>query len=86
MSDKKPRRAGAFDIRNIIGALLGLYGAVLVVTGLVATDDGAIEKAGGVNLNLWTGVGLLVAAAMFGLWARLRPVVVTPDVEGGEGS
>lgn len=81
MSDKKPRRAGAFDIRNIIGALLGVYGLVLLVTGLVATSDGALEKAGGVNLNLWTGVGLVLAAAVFLTWARLRPVIVPPEVE-----
>jgi hypothetical protein len=81
MSEKRPRRAGAFDIRNFIGTLLGVYGLVLLVTGLVATDDAAVEKAGGVNLNLWTGVALVVASAVFVTWARLRPVVVPPDVD-----
>lgn len=67
--------AGLFDIRNIIGALLGLYGIILIVTSFV-TSDADRAKADGANLNLWTGLGLLaVAAALIG-WAVTRPIVV----------
>ena len=76
------RKAGAFDIRVFIGSLLGIYGVVLLLTGLFGTSDADLEKADGLNVNLWTGVGLLVAAGVFMLWARLRPVVVPPDVDG----
>lgn len=81
------RTAGAFDIRNIIGALIGIYGVILLVMGLVF--DPELDKTGGVNANLWTGVGLLVAALVFLGWARLRPIVVAtpssgePDSSGG---
>lgn len=82
--DQQVHRAGAFDIRVFIGALLGLYGAILLVTALVGTTEEELEKAGGVNVNLWTGLALLAAAAAFVAWARLRPVVVPaePDDAG----
>jgi hypothetical protein len=78
-----PRRtAGAFDIRNIIGLLLGIYGLVLLLAGLFL--DAEEEKTGGVNANLWTGIGLLVAAAVFLAWARLKPIVVPEEVDRPE--
>ena len=69
-----PHKAGAFDIRNIIGALMGVYGVILVLAGIFG--DKALEKTGGVNANLWTGLALLALAAVFIGWARLRPIVV----------
>jgi hypothetical protein len=77
--------AGAFDVRNVIAALLGFYGVVLVVVGIVDRSGDALEKTGGVNANLWTGVALAVVAGAFALWSRLRPILVevpkepTPD-------
>ena len=67
-------QAGAFDIRNIIGGLLGAYGVILTLMG--AFGDPETDKTGGVNANLWAGLALLVVGAAFILWARLRPVVV----------
>ncbi|GAB3876517.1 hypothetical protein [Terrabacter terrigena] len=71
--------AGAFDIRNFIGALLGLYGVILTLTGLFG--DTAPEKTGNVNANLYAGIALLVVSAVFIVWARLKPIVVPDDVE-----
>ncbi|WP_286967198.1 MULTISPECIES: hypothetical protein [Arsenicicoccus] len=73
---KGRHKAGAFDIRNFIGYLLGLYGLVLTLMGLFG--DKELDKTGGVNANLWTGLALLVVACCFMAWARLRPIVV-PD-------
>ena len=78
-STRRPRKAGAFDIRIFIAALLGLYGVILVLTGILATSQEDLDRAGGSNVNLWTGVALLVGAALFVAWARWRPVVVPPD-------
>ena len=75
---EKATKAGAFDIRNFIGALLGLYGVVLLLTGIFGTDEAALAKSDGVNVNIWTGIALLVSGAIFIGWARLRPVVVPP--------
>lgn len=73
MSEEK-KTAGAFDVRNIIGALMGVYGVILLLMGLFA--DTAPEKTGGVNANLWAGVALLAVGAVFIAWWRLRPLVV----------
>lgn len=62
-----------FDLRFIIAFLFGLYGVVLVVVGLGFTSDDDLRKAEGVNINLWAGVAMVVLAALFGLWATLRP-------------
>lgn len=74
-----PRKAGAFDIRNIIGALMALYGVILALAGLLGEHEP--EKTGGVNANLWTGVALLAVGLVFFGWAKLRPIVVPPDVD-----
>jgi hypothetical protein len=73
------KQAGAFDIRVFIGALLGIYGVILTLTGLFGTSDEGLAKADGVNINLWTGLALLLSSAVFVGWARLRPVVVRPQ-------
>ena len=78
------KTAGAFDIRLIIAMLIGLYGVVLVITGLVATSDADLDKADGVNINLWAGLGMAAVAALFAVWARLRPIVVEEPHEDEE--
>jgi hypothetical protein len=67
------RGAGLFDLRRIIGGLLGLYGVVLTLMGLFASHT-TKSKAVGININLWTGLALLVAAAVFLAWLVLRPL------------
>ena len=66
--------AGAFDIRNIIGGLIGVYGVILTLMGLFG--DKELDKTGDVNANLWAGIVMLVMGAAFLIWARVRPVVV----------
>ena len=73
------KTAGLFDIRNFIGGLLGIYGVVLTAMGLFA--DPELSKTGGVNANLWTGLSLLAVAAVFVIWARLRPTIVPEHVD-----
>jgi hypothetical protein len=77
--DGTPRKAGAFDIRIFIASLIGIYGVVLVVYGIIGSSDSDLAKSGNVNINLWAGIGMLVVAACFVLWARLRPVIVPAD-------
>jgi hypothetical protein len=71
-------KAGAFDIRTVSAALLGIYGVVLLIVAAVMDpgvnpDTGEAKSMGD---NVWTGVILLVVAAALVLWARLNPVVV----------
>lgn len=79
---RRPRRAAAFDIRLVIALLLGVYGLVVTVLGLWFTTDEEIDKSAGVNINLWSGLAMLIAAALFALWTWLRPLRV-PE-EGGD--
>jgi hypothetical protein len=73
------KAANRFDIRRIIGGLFLLYGAILVVVG-VAGSDAVKNKAAGVNVNLWTGLGMLVFGVLMVAWALSRPAV--RDVPG----
>ena len=77
MSEKKT--AGAFDVRNIIGALLSIYGVILLLMGIFSGDGG--PKSGDVNSNLWAGLVLLVVGVFFLVWARTKPIVVPEDVD-----
>ncbi len=74
---ERPHSAGAFDVRNIIGALIGFYGVVLVLVSFFGADQS--DKTGGVNANLWAGLAMIVFGVGFILWSRLRPVVVAPS-------
>ncbi len=79
------RKVGLFDIRIIIASLIGLYGIILVITGLFSSEAQA-EKAAGLNINIIAGIVMIVFAAAFIAWARIRPIVVPPDPkEAGEG-
>jgi len=81
MTEQTSRRhtAGALDIRNIIGGLLGAYGVILVLMGIFG--DKELDKTGDVNANLWAGLVLMVVAGVFLTWARLRPIVVPDHVD-----
>ncbi|MEU8224258.1 hypothetical protein [Kribbella sp. NPDC048915] len=89
MADKTApkKKAGAFDIRVVIAALIGIYGLVLTILGIVEKQP-EIDKAAGININLWGGIAMLVFAALFVAWARLRPIVVptgSTDSDGAAG-
>ena len=79
MAEKK--KAGAFDIRVVIALLVGIYGVVLTILGITGSQA-ETDKAAGININLWGGIAMLVFAALFVLWARLRPIVVPADSDG----
>jgi heme/copper-type cytochrome/quinol oxidase subunit 2 len=72
-----------FDIRNVIGALLGIYGVVLTIAGFAPTllrerDKGAnnnpVDLYFGTEANWWVGLALIVVSAVFITWALVRPV------------
>ena len=72
-TDRATGMASLFDLRMVIGGLLTLYGVILTVMGLVASDQ-AKAKAAGININLWAGLVILAGGAVFLAWARLRPL------------
>ena len=77
------RAANLFDIRRLIGGLFRIYGLILIVLGLGASDA-SIEKSADVNLNLWAGLGMLALGLFFVAWALLRPLSEQLDEAGSE--
>jgi hypothetical protein len=82
---KAARAANRFDIRRLIGGLFALYGLILLLLGLFGSHA-VKNKAGGVNVDLWTGLGMLVFAALMIFWALSRPVRPEPPETRGQGS
>jgi drug/metabolite transporter (DMT)-like permease len=83
--ERAARLANRFDIRRLIGAVFAIYGIVLVVMGIAGSHH-VKTKAAGININLWTGLGMLVFAAVMILWALTRPVRPEPPETRGQGS
>jgi xanthine/uracil/vitamin C permease (AzgA family) len=71
--DRVAQAANLFDLRRIIGGLFIALGVLLTVMGLFESDA-EIEKAAGVNINLWAGLGMLALGLSFMAWALLRPL------------
>jgi hypothetical protein len=67
------RAANLFDLRRIIGGLFLIYGVILTVLGISASQK-AIDKAAGINVNLWTGLAMIAVAVLFLIWAFTRPL------------
>jgi len=81
--------AGAYDVRTVIAGLIGLYGIVLTIMGLVGDNADDKAKTGDWNANLWSGIVMIVVAVVFAVWLKVRPVVVDPvalEKEKGEGT
>jgi hypothetical protein len=79
------RKANLFDIRRLIGGLFALYGLILLLLGIFGSHA-VKHKAAGVNINLWTGIGMLVFAGLMIFWAFARPVMPEPAETRGQGS
>lgn len=77
MSDKS-RASSLFDLRTVIAVLFGVYGIVLTIMGFTSDTPAELAKAGGIDLNLWTGIAMLVLALGFATWVRLRPLRTAP--------
>jgi hypothetical protein len=64
--------AKLFDIRSFTGALFLIFGVIVTVVGLTASDAD-IEKSAGLNLALIIGPIMLAAGVFFISWLLLRP-------------
>jgi hypothetical protein len=79
------RAANKFDIRRLIGGLFCLYALILIALGLFGSHE-IKNKADGINVDLWTGLGMLVFGGLMIFWALSRPVVPEPSETRGRGS
>lgn len=64
---KTPTRSLA-DIRVVIGAVLSIIGLFLLVCSAFLNGPDETAKTGGVNANLWSGLGLVAIAVLMTLW------------------
>ena len=70
-----------FDQRSFIGSLFIIFGLIVTMDGLTASDAD-IKKAAGVNISLWTGLVMLVVGAIFLAWMFSSPPAVERREEG----
>jgi hypothetical protein len=72
-SSRAARAANLFDLRRIIGGVFVAWGVLLTVLGLTESQE-EIDKAAGININLYAGLGMLVVGIIFLAWAFARPL------------
>lgn len=70
---REERAANLFDLRRIIGGVFVLWGILLTILG-ITESDAEIQKAAGVNINLYAGIGMLIVGLIFLVWAFTRPL------------
>ena len=86
--EAKSSAASLFDIRRIIGGLFTLYGVLVLGAGLVDGSD-AKAKAAGIDINIWTGLGMLLLGILMLVWMKVSPPRVGPayaDADGADGT
>jgi hypothetical protein len=84
-SDSRARRAAnLFDLRRVIGGLFVAYGLLLAILGLF-DSDADIERAAGVNINLYGGLAMLAFGLLMLVWAFTRPLGEELDSDEGGG-
>jgi hypothetical protein len=67
------RAANLFDLRRIIGGVFVAWGVLLIILGLTDSEAEA-NKAAGININLYAGIGMLIVGLVFVTWALTRPL------------
>ena len=70
--DEADASSSLFDLRYLIGGLFTVYGVILIIANFFVSN----AKAGGIMINLWLGLGMLIIGVLFLVWARARPLRV----------
>lgn len=66
--------ARLLDLRSYIALLMLIFGVVVTVMGITA-GEAELAKAAGVNINLWSGLGMLAISGFFVSWALIKPPI-----------
>jgi hypothetical protein len=64
--------AKLFDLRMFIGSLFVVFGIIVTLRGMTASQAD-IAKAAGINLSLWTGLIMLATGVVFVAWTLVAP-------------
>ncbi|MFI0539083.1 hypothetical protein [Streptomyces sp. RP5T] len=81
---KSATAARIFDLRRIIGGLFVLYGIIVTIAGINPSDS-SLDKSEGININLWTGLGMLALGIFFLIWLKLKPAAPVQVDEESDG-
>ena len=65
-------------MRRVIGGLFTVYGVIVTILGIF-DSQAEIDKAAGVRINLWIGLGMLALGLLFLLWQWWRPAEAPPE-------
>jgi hypothetical protein len=87
-AERRSAAARLFDVRRVIGGLFVAYGVIVTVIGLL-DSKAEIDKAQGVRINLWMGLGMLAMGLLFLAWQWWRPAEApdaAPDGSAGTPS
>ncbi|MGX6607614.1 hypothetical protein ACWKSP_36635 [Micromonosporaceae bacterium Da 78-11] len=80
--EKVSAAARLFDVRRVIGGLFVVYGVIVTLLGIF-DSQAEIDKAQGVRINLWMGLGMLALGLLMLLWLKLNPTKA-PDPDAAE--
>ncbi|MET7484246.1 hypothetical protein [Streptomyces sp. NPDC005538] len=83
LEGKSTTASRLFDLRLIIGGLFVVYGVIVTIAGINPSDS-SLDKSEGVNINLWTGIAMLILGVFFLGWVKLRPTPPLPTTEPEE--
>ena len=73
------------DLRLLIGVLFIIYGVIVALCGVI--DPAAdVAKTGGIQINLWSGIGMLIFGGIFLVWDILRPLPAEDIIASAEES
>jgi hypothetical protein len=75
--------ARLFDVRRVIGGLFTVYGVLVLGAGILDGSE-ASDKAAGIDINVWTGIGMLALGLLMLLWMRLSPTAVVQEDGGSD--
>ncbi|MFA7265407.1 MAG: hypothetical protein WC054_03755 [Candidatus Nanopelagicales bacterium] len=68
-------QARMLDLRTYICALFAIFGVTVTILGFFATPA-ELEKAAGMNINLYAGLSMVALSVVMGVWA----IVVPPEL------
>ena len=60
------------DIKYPIGLMFTILGVLLTIYGVATASDGALyQKSFGINVNLWSGIGMMIFGGVMLLLIKL---------------
>lgn len=75
-----------FDLRTVIAILFGTFGTILLIVAFTDTTQAELDKSGGIRINLYTGLAMLLASMLFVLWVRVKPPLVEAAEDDSEAA